>query len=209
MKEKYYNVEAVFWKEAGVIYRDNTKIIFSEDEVCDGIILMLNPGKCIAKNEEDIAEKPKKFHSEKSPLLNRDQTQGKIAKCVKTAHNNHKLLGYVFIINLSNRREPKQENLSKEDFTKSAEDIIRELEVESKKQENKIKWIWVAFGKNYKGKDKEYVDELKCNVVKMLSEHELFTDKIIGKSVQYIHPGQGFRGDNKRIIIKEIEQKIR
>ena len=210
MNEEYYNVGAIFWKIDGITYRDNTKIIFGDnDKKCIGVVLMLNPGSCNARDESDIKEYKQTFRFKGANYLRlkRDSTQGKVAKCVKTAYNNHQLSRYVFIVNLSNRREPKQENLSKKDFTKSAEDIIKELEVENKKQENEIRWIWIAFGKKYKGKDKEYITELQDEIVKKLNEHELFKYKIIGKSVQYIHPGQGFRGDNRESIIREIGQK--
>src|SRR3989344_9501106 len=163
MKDKKdYNVEADFWKESGTIYRDNTKIIFNKDEICQGIVLMLNPGKCIAKDEEQITEEKRKFYSQ---FLTKDLTQKKLNNFMKKVYNDQ-LSGYVFIINLSNKREPKQKNLSKEDFTKSAEDVIKEIE-----SKNEIKWIWVAFGKDYKGKDKEYIKELKEKVAKQLGEH--------------------------------------
>lgn len=73
MKYKY-NVEAAFWKIDKIIYRNNTKIIFNEGKNRCGIVIMLNPGKCIAKNKDDIIKIPKIFHSEIPPLLTKDST---------------------------------------------------------------------------------------------------------------------------------------
>ena len=114
-----------------------------------------------------------------------------ISNCIIESYNDYLLLqGYVFIVNLSDKRSPKSKELSEEDFNKKPDEIVKEIENKTKEQNN-IKWIWIAFGKDSNGKDnktKLKLKEMKEEVSNQLNI--LFPDKIIGKSVEYKHPYQ-------------------
>ena len=166
---------------------------------------MLNPGKCIAKNQKDITETPKIFYSEKIPLLNRDSTQGIVANIVKEAYGNNQLPAYIFIVNLSNRRETDPEKLSKEDF-KTDKAIVDEIKDKVKK--NSIKWIWIAFGKESKGKYKESIDKLKETVLNQLNK--LFEDRVVGCENRW-HPrwlNYSKNVEQRKSIRDEINKKL-
>ena len=215
------DIEAYFWKEEGeeeIVKRNKTKIIFnkSEDEGI-GIILMLNPGSCLPKRPEEITKEPKKFNTMYGNL-DKDQTQRKVASVVKEAYDNNPPQCYVYIVNLSEKREPDPkkfyERLS-EDFDKRSEErankIIVEIETEINKPNNQIKWIWVAFGKDKR------TAKLREKVLNRLTAGPLTKGKLVGidKLVNCMHPSSSwfYRKSKsgqipKEIIINEIKNKL-
>lgn len=198
-----YTVKATFWEEGSATRRNKTKIIFNENEdKCIGIILMLNPGSCKPEKGEKI------ITEEKQVLVCKpDKTIMNVGECIMSAYN-PQLQGYVYIVNLSNKRGTKPKELSEEDFRKS-EDIISEI---NKKitEEPQIRWIWIAFGKDSNGKDKNTIKELikiKENVKKQLNQ--MFPEKIFGEKVNYKHPYQRRKDEYKKYkqdIIEEIKK---
>ena len=207
-------IKATFWHIGNVIYRNETKIIFNKDNEieeelpCIGIILMLNPGSCLPKK----GEKP--IEEEKQVLLCKpDLTIKKVEESIRCAYDRYynKLNGYVFIVNLCDKKE-KSKGLIKKDFEETDgkdKDAVKEIENKMNEPPKQVDWIWIGFGKNSYGKDKEYVDNLKKDILKQLNEK--YKDKIVGGNSDYncTHP-QRFQFDKnkQKIIIKEIESKL-
>lgn len=128
------DVKAYFWKD----YRNETKLIFKGNEnKCIGIILMLNPGSCEPKNDEKPKEK-----REKPVVCNPDKTMDKIKETILVIYAKHddKLNGYVFIVNLCDKKgNPK--DLIKKDFEETDgkdKDVLKEIENKIKQ----VEWIW-------------------------------------------------------------------
>ena len=167
---------------------------------------MLNPGKCKPKRPDDIKDNPQKF-STIDGKLNRDPTQGKIANVIKPAYDN-KPWGYVFIVNLCEKRGTNPEELLMCDFGENPKArVIKEIEDKLKEQKNQIQWIWVAFGNKSYGKDKTQIDKLKHDVMEYLEK--LFENKLIGKIIDYMHPGQKFHREEKQSMISQIQEKVK
>ena len=208
-KAKDYIVKARFWDENKVTYRNETKIIFKGNEnKCIGIVLLLNPGSCEPKKGEKPITKEKQIL-----LCKTDLTIRKVEETIRIAYDNYydKLNGYVFIVNLCDKKE-KSKNLIKKDFEETDgkdKDAVKEIENKINEPPKQVEWIWVGFGEDSYGKDKEYVADLKKCVLKQLNER--FEDKTVGKSINYTHP-QRFQFDKSKhkqqIIIKEIESKL-
>lgn len=187
-----YDLEATFWLDNDnnqVVYRNDTKLIFNGDNRVCGIILMLNPGKCLPIGEKEVIKEQQMFSTIKGNLK-RDPTQGIIVTCITYFYDNIKLPDSVFIVNLCDKVESQSKKLSEEDFRKKDYNKIIE-EIGSVVKSNQIRWIWIAFGKNPSGKDKEakeYITKLKEGVLVQLKSNELFRDKIVGESAYYCHP---------------------
>ena len=169
---------------------------------------MLNPGKCLPYDEKQISDNWKEFEA-KSDLSIRN-----VSTCVNGAYKNQ-LSGYVFIINLSDKRMADSRKLSHEEFTKEDLEIIKEMEDKLKEEEekgNSIKWIWIAFGKIYEDGNcpakHNKRNELKKRVLNKLKE--IVPDKIVGYSISFTHPGipLNVNAAKKFEIIKEIRGKL-
>ena len=65
MAVEYCKVDAKFKKENGTTQRRETKIFLNENkkDYCIGIVLMLNPGKCLPSNENGIDENWQEFEN--------------------------------------------------------------------------------------------------------------------------------------------------
>jgi|SRR3989338_348609 len=210
-------VKATFWKENGTIYRNKTKIIFNkinekeETLSCIGIVLMLNPGSCLPKEGEDVIKEgiPLTY------LCEIDNTQRKVAICINEAYKDcHTLEGYVYIVNISEKREPNSKefykNFHEEDYKNREREILEEVKMEIEKQENQIKWIWVAFGKDKK------TAKLREKILNQLKTTPLIKSILVGidEMVNCMHPSSPwfYRNKNgqtpKEIIINEIESKL-
>ena len=200
-----YDLEAVFWKEKGIEYRNATKLIFDSGNQGCGIVIMLNPGGCLpVGGKEEVKEISVKF-STKDGNLKKDPTQGLVVSCVKYFYGEIKIPDCVFIVNLSDKVEVDSNKLLEGDFRKKDHNtIMEEIGILAKK--NQIKWIWVAFGKISKDEDKKYLDDLKCNVIKELNR---FGGKVVGESAYYCHPRYvNCNKDLKDNLKKEIELKL-
>ena len=206
---KLPNVRATFWKKNGVTYRNKTKIIFDgKCGKCNGIVLMLNPGSCKPQEGEGVI---KEEEQELPCNFNNDITIKNVSNCVREAYGNDQLPNYVFIANISEKRDTKSKNLSKEDF-REFDHIIDEIKNKIDEHPKQVKWIWIAFGKDSNGKDKETrikLKELKEKISNQLNE--LFPDKIIGKGVKYKHPNQRKikeYAEYKKSIVNEMKSKL-
>ncbi len=197
-----FDVEAYFWKEKETILRNRTKIIINGDkDNCIGVVVMLNPGSCLPKEGEKVITNEKQsFPCD----IGNDITIKRILECVRLVYNDKKL-GYIFIVNLSDIRKPKSEELTEENLHKKPEDIVKEIESKINEQNN-IKWIWIAFGKDENGKDRETRLKLKKIKEKVKNQLNIFyPDKIIGKSVEYKHPYQIKEHETyKQKVVKEL-----
>ena len=182
-----YELEATFWPgnaDKGIVYRNDTKLILNGNNQGSGIVLMLNPGKCLPKGGKEVIKERQKFSTIQGNL-DKDPTQGIVVSCVTYFYGTIKLPDSIFIVNLCDKVEANSENLSEEDFgKKDYNKIIEELWDLMKK--NQIKWIWVAFEKM--SKDKPYLDDLKNNVLKELKSNQSFKDKVVGECAYYHHP---------------------
>ena len=213
VKVECCKIDAKFKKENEVIYRRETKIFLNENnkDRCTGIVLMLNPGKCLPKGTKEI-DGWQLFKD-----LECDNTQNNVANCVKEAYDNNPPQGYVYIVNLSDKRKTESKKLSEENFTKDDLEIVKEIENKIKEQEekgNSMNWIWIAFGKIYEDnecpKKHKKRNELKKKVLNRLKE--MFQDKIVGEKINYLHPYNfNFKNkynDEKLEIIKDIKGKL-
>ncbi len=199
-----YELEATFWPDNvvnGAVYRNDTKLIFNRNNQSNGIVLMLNPGKCLPKGGKGVIKERQKFSTIEGNL-NKDPTQGIVVSCVTYFYGKIELPDSIFIVNLCDKVEAKSKNLSEEDFRKKDHNKIIE-EIEKLVKTNKIRWIWVAFGKM--SKEKRYLYDLKNNVIKNI----LFKDKIMGESAYYSHPLYiNCNSELKNNIKNEIEPKL-
>lgn len=211
MKEDY-TVKAWFWKDNFHEYRDRTRIIFENEQKCIGIILMLNPGSSYPVDE---CGKLVKIPENKEYLCKKDQTLRNVIECLKIAYEG-KANGYVYIVNLSNKRGPNPKKLSEGDFRK-LDDIISEIK-ERINEQPPIRWIWIAFGKTDTKTDwkDEYTQiharDMKNKIDISLSQN--YPSLIIGNSnaFKYTHPKyfsyQNRSRREKEHIIAEIKARI-
>ena len=201
-------VKAFFWREGErgeLVFRDRTQLIFDgEKNECIGIKLMLNPGSCEPQDGDKVIKDDAKEYQGKV-----DTTMRNASEIIKEAYANE-LRGYTYIVNLSDRREKKPKNLSATDF-KTQDHITEEIKNKINECSNQVKWIWIAFGKNSEGKDKESKEalkKLKGDVLRLLTDK--FPDKIVGRTNQH-HPNFLTFPEGKTAreeVVREIKSKI-
>lgn len=180
-------IKGIFWKKDEIVYRNRTKIIFNGNEdTCIGIILMLNPGSCKPQDGYNITNEENEFP------CNKDITILKIIECIIQSQYNN-VSGYVYIVNLCDKKGTEEKNLKPKDLLekdfRKYDEVVREIRKKIEEPQNQVKWIWVAFGKESKGKNKETrlrLEETKEEVLNQLNK--LFLNKIVGESVKYMHP---------------------
>ncbi len=174
MKPEIY---AIFSKKGNNKYRDSTELIYNSQNVNFGIILMLNPGGCKPSDPNVIITETPIKH-----LCNSDKILDLVIKWLYCFYkkSGKNLPQGVFIINLCDKIDTEPNNLRAKDFNKNVQKIERGIEDIIKN--HKVNWLWAAYGSN-----QNIPSKLKSNLFHL---HKKYKEILIGKSVNFGHPGR-------------------
>lgn len=215
VKVEYCKIDAEFKYVDKIIRRRKTKIILNEagKDKGIGIVLMLNPGECLP-HDKKISDDAPNWQVYKN--IDCDRTQNNVYTCVNKAYD-FQPQGYIYIVNISEKREPNSKefykNFSEKDFENREKEILKEVKEEIEKKENQIKWIWVAFGKAKK------TSKLREKILNQLTADPLTKNILVGvdEPVNCMNPSPRnswfYRKSKngqipKEIIINEIRNKL-
>ncbi len=145
---------------------------------------MLNPGSSEPKNSDDWRDT--------LVLCGKDDTMRKIEDILKKVINTDEK-GYIKIVNLSDKREPKRKEFFKNPEFKEPDKIMEEI--------NGSPWFWLAWGADVHTQ----MEQLQRNIIDCLNSNKMKWDGIPGTKRGFYHPRYIVMSKQKDRIIEKLK----
>ena len=189
--KKEYTVNAEFKQFGSIPFRRKTNVVFHNGpNQCQGTIVMLNPGSCSPHPKRKLTDSWIRYPAKSDPTI------GIVANWVNEAYNKE-ISGFINIVNLSNVKNPN----SKEVYASWNPNPINDIILDINENADQAKWIWVAFGKD------EITIEIRNKVLDYLKIN--YSHKLVGGSVEFLHPRRLSVLSKKEDIVKEIKEILK